>query len=69
MALFKELKDVANIFTMESTFSGMDCGPMKGNHLSTDDLEKMGRDLMRGLGVYCELHLPSDMPNVSLVLT
>jgi hypothetical protein len=25
VALFKELKDVANIFTMESTFSGMDC--------------------------------------------
>ena len=42
---------------------------MKGNHLSTDDLEKMGRDLMRGLGVYCELHLPRDMPNVDLVLT
>lgn len=42
---------------------------MKGNHLSTDDLEKMGRDLMRGLGVYCELHLPKDMPNVNLVLT
>jgi hypothetical protein len=42
---------------------------MKGNHLSTDDLEKMGRDLMRALGVYCELHLPSDMPNVNSVLT
>ena len=41
---------------------------MKGNHLSTDDLEKMGRDLMRTLGVYCELHLPNDMPNVNLVL-
>jgi hypothetical protein len=32
--LYKELKTCPNIFTMESSFSGIDFGPFKGEHLS-----------------------------------
>lgn len=53
---------------MESTFSGMDFGDLKGMHLSTDDLETMGRDLMRALLVYSELHVPADLTSVHEIL-
>lgn len=58
MSLYKDLKNCPNIYTMESTFSGMDFGPQKGMHLTTDDLENMGRDLMRTIVVYSEIYIP-----------
>ena len=39
ISLFKELKDCPNIFTMESTFSGVDFGEYRGCHMNTNDLE------------------------------
>jgi cytosolic carboxypeptidase protein 2/3 len=64
ISLYKDLKNVPNIFTMESTFSGMDYGPQKGVHLSTDDLENMGRDLCRAVLVYSEIYFPKDLSTV-----
>lgn len=32
---------------MESTFAGLDFGKDKGNHISTEMLESIGRDLCR----------------------
>lgn len=61
VALYKDLKTCPNIFTMESTFSGMDTGPNKGMHLSTDDLESLGRDLCRTVLVYCDIYIPPEL--------
>jgi len=49
VAVFKELKTCSLIYTMESTFSGLDKGPFAGVHITTDMLESMGRDLCRAL--------------------
>jgi hypothetical protein len=38
VALYKDLKTCPNIFTIESTFSGIDYGELKGQHISTDML-------------------------------
>lgn len=38
VALYKELKTCPNIFTIESSFSGLDMGPQKGMHFTTDML-------------------------------
>lgn len=46
---------------MESTFSGMDFGPFKGAHLTTEDLENMGRDLVRTIAVYSEIYVAPDL--------
>jgi hypothetical protein len=49
VAVFKELNTCPMIYTMESTFSGIDKGPFAGKHITTDMLESMGRDLCRAL--------------------
>jgi hypothetical protein len=38
IAMYKELQDVPNIFTMESTFAGMDFGKFAGKHMTTEML-------------------------------
>ena len=38
VAMYKELKSCSNIFTMESSFSGLDMGAQKGMHFTTDML-------------------------------
>ena len=58
VAVFKELKTCPLIYTMESTFSGMDLGPFSGLHISTEMLESMGRDLCRALLIQCNLQVP-----------
>lgn len=52
VSFFKELQTANNIFTLESTFAGMDYGLDKGNHLSTKMLESVGRDVCRSLLIY-----------------
>ena len=42
VSLYKELKTCPNIFTMESTFSGMDFGELKGQHMKSEHFERMG---------------------------
>jgi hypothetical protein len=37
-------------------------------HLSTDDLEFMGRDLLRALLVYSEAYIPDDIPAITRLL-
>jgi hypothetical protein len=69
ISLFKDLKTVPNVYTMESTFAGMDYGPLKGLHMSTDDLENMGRDLLRALLCYSEIHYPEDLLAVHAMLS
>ena len=39
IALFKELRCIPNVFTIESTFAGMDFGEDKGFHVTTAMLE------------------------------
>lgn len=61
VAVFKELKNCPLIYTMESTFSGLDIGPYSGMHISTAMLEGMGRDLCRSLLVQCTLSVPIEL--------
>jgi hypothetical protein len=58
VALFKELKTADNVFTIESSFAGMDFGNSKGNHLTTSMLGSVGRDLCRTLLIYTKLYVP-----------
>jgi len=46
---------------MESTFSGLDKGPFAGQHLTTDMLEGMGRDLCRTILVQQNLFVPTEL--------
>jgi hypothetical protein len=39
VALFKEIRNCPQIFTIESTFAGLDKGPYAGQHISTKMLE------------------------------
>jgi hypothetical protein len=50
--MFKELKTVPLIYTMESTFSGMTINEFTGQHVDIPLLEMMGRDLVRTLLVH-----------------
>lgn len=43
-------------------------GPFKGKHLSTEDLEAMGKDLVRGILVYAELMIPEDLVNIHNII-
>ena len=52
IALFKELRVIPCIYTMESSFAGVDISKDKGNHLTTDMLETLGKDLCRTLLIY-----------------
>jgi len=61
LSLYKELRTVPNIFTMESSFSGNDKGVFAGKHLSQEGLESLGRDLCRTVLVYTDLHIPEEL--------
>lgn len=57
MAMFNELK-IPNIYTMESSFSGMDTGPFANYHFSTENLMQTGKDFCKTLFIYCSLAIP-----------
>lgn len=52
IALFKELKTLSNVFTMESSFAGVDMGKDMGFHFTTEMLETLGKDLCRTILIY-----------------
>ena len=64
MSLYKELKTCPNIFTMESTFSGVDIGDNKGTHMSPENFEQMGRDLCRTLLIYENIYIPPELEHL-----
>ena len=49
---------------MESSFAGVDYGKEKGNHLTTDMLETLGRDLCRTLLIYTALYVPPELRGI-----
>jgi hypothetical protein len=59
--MFKELKNCPNIFTVESTFSGVDYGELKGQHVTTQMLEKIGVDLCRSLLLLTKIAVPEEL--------
>jgi hypothetical protein len=63
VALYKELKNVPNIYTLESSFAGLDMGPSAGKHLTTDMLETLGHDICRTLLIYNNLYVPPELSN------
>lgn len=62
--MYKELKDTPCIYTLESSFAGVDYGKDKGNHLTTDMLEKLGKDLCRTLLIYKGLYVPPELQDL-----
>jgi len=61
VALFKELKNISCIYTMESSFAGVDFGKEKGFHISTEMLEMTGRDLCRTLLIHESIYIPPEL--------
>ena len=61
VAVYKELKTCPQIYTIESTFSGMDKGLYAGQHINTEMLESMGRDLCRAILVRQNLYVPKEL--------
>ena len=61
IALFKYLKTTPCIYTMESSFAGVDQSKDKGKHLTTSMLETLGRDLCRTLLIYCQIYVPPEL--------
>lgn len=49
---------------MESTFSGIDFGDLKGCHMSTDHFEDMGLQLCRTLLIYCNIYCPPELEHL-----
>jgi len=41
-------------------------GSFKGMHLTTDQLESLGRDLCRTLLIYTDLHIPPELQNLDI---
>ena len=64
IALFKELENVPCIYTMESSFAGMDKGKEKGNHFTTGMLESLGVDLCRTLLIYKNIYVPPELSDL-----
>lgn len=64
VSVYKELVTCPNIFTLESTFSGLDQGEQKGMHMNTGMFQNMGRDLCRTLLVYCNIHIPKELEHI-----
>lgn len=64
VALYKELKNVPNIFTMESSFAGLDMGPAAGKHLTTEMLETLGHDVCRAVLIYSNLYVPPELRDI-----
>lgn len=52
ITLFKELENVPCVYTLESSFAGLDFGEFSGKHLSTNMLESVGKDLCLSLLVH-----------------
>jgi len=57
IAMFNDIK-IPAIYTMESSFCGMDEGPYANYHFSTDNLMQTGRDFCRTLLIFCETPIP-----------
>lgn len=64
VAMYKELQTCPNIFTMESTFSGIDFGPAAGQYMTTQHLEDIGRDLCRTILIYENLYIPPELEHL-----
>ena len=58
MALFNELK-TPNIYTLEASFQGNDCGQFKNYHFSTENLMQTGEDFCRSLLIFATIQCPN----------
>ena len=57
ISMFRELK-IPSIFTLEATFSGMSFGPHTGQHLSSEQLQLVGKHIALALVLYGGLASP-----------
>lgn len=49
---------------MESTFSGVDIGAHKGQHMQTSHFEEMGRDFCRAILIYESIFVPPEFEHI-----
>lgn len=46
---------------MESTFAGLDYGKFSGKHITTQQLESLGKDLCRTILIYSKIYVPDEL--------
>ena len=66
VALFKELKNVTCIYTMESSFAGMDMGETKGMHFTSDMLASLGKDCCRAILAFQGKFIADELKNLPM---
>ena len=65
IAMFNEVK-IPGIYTMESSFCGMDEGPYANYHFSTDNLMQTGRDFCRTLLIFQSITVSASVASTLL---
>jgi len=65
VAIFREFKEINNIFTVESSFCGCDQGPFANKHFRMNDIQNVGRDLMVALLVWSDVITSNDLININ----
>ena len=63
--MFNEVK-IPGIYTMESSFCGMDEGPYANYHFSTDNLMQTGRDFCRTLLIFQSITVSASVASTLL---
>ena len=66
VALFKELRSVNCIYTMESSFAGVDQGKHAGIHFTAEMLGSLGRDLCRSILAYSNIFVPEELRSLPM---
>jgi cytosolic carboxypeptidase protein 2/3 len=66
VALFRELKNVPAVYTMESSFAGLDMGKAAGTHFTVEMLGTLGRDLCRTLLAYSNIFIPEELRSLPM---
>lgn len=65
MAMFNDIQ-IPAIYTMESSFCGMDEGPFANYHFSTLNLMQTGRDFCKTLLLFCAVPVPVPLAQTML---
>lgn len=66
IAVFKELRSVPCIYTMESSFAGLDMGKYAGMHFTAEMLGTLGKDLCRSILAYENLFVCEELESLPM---
>ena len=66
VSLFKELRTVHCIYTMESSFAGVDFGKHAGLHFTAEMLGSLGRDVCRSILAYSNIFIAEELRSLPM---